>query len=446
MKEVKSTSRKSNKVPSGRLSRFAKVAGLAGGLAGGMLAQGARQIRAGESLKTSDLLLTPANAKRVADQLANMRGAAMKLGQILSMDTGDFLPPEWTQVLSRLRSDADPMPIKQLEAQLVDALGDEWQEHFYNFQFQPMAAASIGQVHHALGPAGRPVAIKIQYPGVATSIDSDVDNIASVLRMSGIIPDGFDLNSILGEVKEQLHEEADYRAEAAYLSEYKENLGDDDRFEVPDFYPELSSQSVLCMGFVEGHPIETLEEESQDERNRAMGVMVELMFAELFEWRMVQTDPNFANYLYRPDDGKIVLLDFGATRRFKASFVNQYKSLAKAAIGGNRSRLRSAAIKLGYLDEQQADDDIADMIMDVFMIGAEPLLENAPYDFGHSDLGVRMQEIGMLMQEKMAETDVSWHSPPVDAMYFHRKIAGMFMLATRLNAHVNVRAVINKYI
>lgn len=437
MAAKKKVARESKKVPTGRLSRFARVAGLAGGLAGGMLAQGARQVRAGEPLNRSDLLLTPANAKRVADQLANMRGAAMKLGQILSMDTGELLPPEWTDVLARLRSDADPMPSSQLESQLEDALGDEWPEHFYNFQYSPLAAASIGQVHHALGPGGKPVAIKIQYPGVADSIESDVDNVASVLRLSGIVPASFDLESILNEVKEQLREEADYETEAAYLCEYKDKLGDDPRFDIPEYFPDLSSRSVLCMSYVEGQAIESLANEPSEVRNSAMQALVDLLFMELFEWRMVQTDPNFANYLYRAEDQKIVLLDFGATRRFKASFVTPYRSLAKAGIAGNRDRLRTAALKLGYLTDE-VDDDVTEMILDIFMMGAEPMLEDAPYDFAQSDLPGRMQELGMQLQEHMLGSKADWHSPPVDAMYFHRKIAGMFMLASKLNAKANV--------
>lgn len=134
-------------VPTGRVSRFAKVAKMAGGVAGGMLAEGTRQLRAGKRPRARDMLLTPGNAKRVTDQLADMRGAAMKMGQILSMDTGDLLPKELTDILGRLRSDAKAMPIEQLEASMTQAYGADWEELFYNFEYAPLAAASIGHIH-----------------------------------------------------------------------------------------------------------------------------------------------------------------------------------------------------------------------------------------------------------------------------------------------------------
>ena len=133
-------------VPTGRVRRFAKVAKLAGGIAGGMLAEGSRQLRAGNRPRARDLLLTPGNAKRVADQLAEMRGAAMKMGQILSMDTGDLLPRELADILARLRSDARAMPNDQLEAAMTQAYGDDWESLFYNFEYAPLAAASIALV------------------------------------------------------------------------------------------------------------------------------------------------------------------------------------------------------------------------------------------------------------------------------------------------------------
>ncbi|MEP1594759.1 MAG: AarF/UbiB family protein, partial [Halieaceae bacterium] len=200
----------SRAVPTGRVSRFGRVAKLAGGVAGGMLAEGARQLRAGNRPKRRDLLLTPGNARRVADQLADMRGAAMKLGQILSMDTGDLLPRELADILARLRSDARIMPIEQLQQAMTDAYGDDWESLFYGFNFTPIAAASIGQVHRALSPDGRDIVLKVQYPGVSDSIDNDVDNISTVLRLSGLVPEGIDLGPLLSDAKLQLKDEADY--------------------------------------------------------------------------------------------------------------------------------------------------------------------------------------------------------------------------------------------
>ena len=162
-------------VPTGRMSRFARVAKLAGGVAGGMLAEGTRQWRAGNRPRRRDLIMTPANARRVTNQLAEMRGAAMKLGQILSMDTGDMLPRELADILARLRSDASAMPVEQLQQTMTDAYGEDWESLFYDFDFKPLAAASIGQVHKNTSPDGRSIVLKLQYPGVRESIDNDVD-------------------------------------------------------------------------------------------------------------------------------------------------------------------------------------------------------------------------------------------------------------------------------
>ncbi|MGL4184172.1 MAG: AarF/UbiB family protein, partial [Thiotrichaceae bacterium] len=134
----------STTVPTGRLARLARLGSLATGVAGNMLAEGARQIAQGQRPNVSNLLLTPANAKRVADELANLRGAAMKVGQLLSMDVGDFLPADLTEILSRLRADAKPMPLAQLAKVLDDNWGKGWEPKFIQFSFQPLAAASIG--------------------------------------------------------------------------------------------------------------------------------------------------------------------------------------------------------------------------------------------------------------------------------------------------------------
>ena len=213
-------------VPSGRLARMARLGSLATGVAGGMIAEGARQLAQGNRPKVSDLLLTPANAKRVADELAWLRGAAMKVGQLLSMDAGDMLPAELTEILSRLRSDAKPMPLSQLAKVLDENWGKGWNTRFQQFSFQPLAAASIGQVHSAHTKDGRHLALKIQYPGVRESISSDVDNVAALLRISGLIPKGIDYQPLLEEAKQQLHQEADYLQEAAYIRRYQGLLAD----------------------------------------------------------------------------------------------------------------------------------------------------------------------------------------------------------------------------
>ncbi len=428
-------------IPTGRLSRFTKVVKMAGGVAGGMLAEGGRQIRAGNRPRAREMLLTPANAKRVADQLADMRGAAMKMGQILSMDTGDLLPKELTDILARLRSDARGMPIEQLQQSMTEAYGDDWQSIFYGFDFTPIAAASIGQVHRTISPDGREIVLKIQYPGVAKSIDSDVDNIATVLRLSGLLPKNLDIQPLLDDAKVQLKDEADYLKEAEFLDAFGKVLANDERFVLPEVLNEHTRRNVLAMTYVAGGPIEDVADMPQEERDRVMSALIELMLRELFELKMVQTDPNFANYQYRKKSGEIVLLDFGATRHFKASFVNNYKKLLVAAVAGDKEKIAAAANRLGYSMGEE-DSDYRALVLELFMLALEPLCVDELYDFSQSDIPARMSYLA----ESVKEFDEFWQAPPTDAVYFHRKLGGMFLLASRLKARVNVYQLIKHLI
>ena len=377
----------------------------------------------------------------MADQLATMRGAAMKVGQILSMDTGDFLPRELADILARLRSDARYMPVTQLRRVMEAAYGEDWEALLYGFEMKPLAAASIGQVHRAVAPDGREIALKVQYPGVAASIDSDVDNIAALLRMSGLLPAELDIQPLLDDAKRQLKDEADYHKEAEFLQAFGDLLAADDRFLVPEVLPELTRKTVLAMTYVAGKPIETIVDLPQAERDRVMSALVELMFMELFELRMVQTDPNFANYQYRRKSGQVVLLDFGATRRFKAGFVNSYRKLLAAALAEDRSRVIAAAERIGYAMGDE-DSEYRELVLELFLLALEPLRHEGAYDFARSDMARRMSE---LAEEVSAYRDF-WRAPPTDAMYFHRKLGGMFLLASRLKARVEVNQLVRRWV
>lgn len=406
-----------------------------------MLAEGSRQLAAGKRPKARDMLLTPGNARRVAEQLATMRGAAMKVGQILSMDTGEFLPRELADVLARLRDDARYMPVEQLNAVMLEAYGPDWETMFYGFESKPLAAASIGQVHRTISPDGREIVLKVQYPGVAASIDSDVDNIASLLRLSGLLPDGLDIQPLLDDAKSQLNDEADYLKEAGFLEAFGGLLGDDKRFLLPEVLPELTHHNVLAMTYVSGSPIDSLIDLPQAERDRVMSALIELMLLEMFELKMVQTDPNFANYQYNSKTGEIVLLDFGATRRFKANFVSNYKKLARAAIAGDKTKLAAAAERLGF-SMGDADSEYRELVLEVLMLVLEPLCTDVAYDFARSSMA---RDLSALAEEVRGYRDI-WRAPPIDAVYFHRKVAGMYLLATRLKARVNVYQLVQRWL
>jgi len=407
---------------------------MASGVAGNMLLAGARELAQGKRPRLSDLLLTPTNVQRITQQLAQMRGAAMKVGQLISMDAGDLLPPELAAILARLRSDAHAMPQRQVQAVLSANWGAKWQQRFEPFDFMPIAAASIGQVHRARTLDGRDLAIKIQYPGVRKSISSDVDNVASLLRLSGLLPKTLDVAPLLQEAKRQLREEADYQAEGAHLQRFGELLADAPQFVVPALHADLTTRNVLTMSFVDGVPIESMTSAPQAERNRIVRLLVELLFRELFEFGLMQTDPNFANYRYNPQSRRLVLLDFGATRSFAPAFGQAYRRLMQAAVVDDRAAMRQAAMAIGYFDDRtQARHQAA--VLDMMQMALEPLRHDGDFDFGTTDMVQRLHQAGMALG---LDRDF-WHIPPVDTLFLHRKLGGLYLLAARLKARLNVR-------
>ena len=420
-------------VPGNRWARLARLGGLASGIAGGMLAEGARQFAQGKRPRMGDLLLTPANARRVADQLAQLRGAAMKVGQLLSMDAGDLLPPELGDILARLRSDAHPMPMSQLVTVLESQWGSGWERHFERFSFTPMAAASIGQVHAAHTRDGRHLAIKVQYPGVRQSIDSDVDNVVTLLRVSGLLPRSLDIAPLLQEAKQQLHGEADYLSEGVWLKSYAKLLHDTQEFTLPELHGDLSTASILAMSHVGGKPIESVLGLPQAERDRVATLLFTLLFREIFEFKLIQTDPNFANYRYDSTSRRLILLDFGATRSYAPEMVDAYRQLFSGGIAHDRAAMNMAAMAIGYF---QADirDQQRDTVLEIFSLACEPLRHQGTYDFGNSDLAARIHKAGMVLGRDRE----FWHTPPAAALFLHRKLGGLYLLAARLKARVDV--------
>ena len=250
-------------VPGGRLGRMLRLGGMTSGILTGMAASGVRQMAQGERPRLPDLLLTPATAHRVTRDLGRMRGAAMKLGQMLSMDAGVVLPPEMAAIMASLRDGAVHMPPKQLQGVLDAEWGAGWHKRFAHFDVRPFAAASIGQVHRARTRDGRDLAIKVQYPGVRASIDSDIDNVAALLRLPGLVPREMDLGPMLREAKLQLHQEADYVSEARNLAAFHDLLAGSDVFRLPELHDDLSTPQILAMSHVESQPIDALTDAPQ---------------------------------------------------------------------------------------------------------------------------------------------------------------------------------------
>lgn len=433
--------RRHRAIPSSRAARLGAFGRLAGGVASGMLGEGARRLARGERPRMRDLVLTPGNVGRLADRLSHLRGAAMKLGQMISMDAGDLLPPELAAILAQLRSQAHRMPPEQLRRVLDSEWGPDWRRRFARFNATPIAAASIGQVHRATLPDGRELAIKVQYPGVRESIDSDVDNVATLLRVSGVLPRELDLAPLLTEAKRQLHEEADYEREATQMTRFADWLDGHADYVVPRPLPELTTARVLAMDFIDGIPIEALADAPQEQRDAAMRDLMALVLREMFEFGAMQTDPNFANYRFQPDAGRLVLLDFGAARDVEPATAQGYRSLLSAGLSGDRDAVREAAQAAGFLGEAAVarHRPLVDRMIDIVVT---EMNRPGPFDFGDRGFVEVLREQGM----EMAADRSTWHIPPVETLFVQRKVSGTALLAARLEARVDVRELVRPYL
>lgn len=421
-------------VPSGRLSRLSGFGRLAGGIAGGMLAEGARRIASGERPRMGDMILTPANARRMADRLSHLRGAAMKLGQMISMDAGDLLPPELATILAQLRNQGQTMPPAQLDKLLVAEWGSQWRGKLAKFDANPIAAASIGQVHRAELADGRRLAIKVQYPGVRESIDADVDNVATLLRVSNLLPRELDLKPLLAEAKRQLADEADYAREADAMRRYAARLDGDPRYAVPLPVEALTTSRILAMDYMDGTPIENLATAPQLTRDTAMTALIELVLRELFDFGEMQTDPNFANYRWQADTGRVVLLDFGATRGVPPATADAYARLIAAGLAHDRETIRDVAVETGFLGAAavRAHRGAVDRIIAAI---DDAMARPGPFDFGDRAFVPVVREEA----KTLAADRATWHVPHVETLFVQRKISGTALLGARLKARVDVQ-------
>ena len=411
------------------------------GIAGNMAAHGLAQLGTGQRPNLRDLLLTPGNVTRIADQLAKMRGAAMKVGQLMSMDSGEVLPPELAQIMARLRDDAHFMPPAQLKQVLNAEWPKGWLQAFHSFDVHPIAAASIGQVHRAKLKDGRDLAIKVQYPGVAQSIDSDVANVGALIRMSGLIPKGFELGPYLDEARQHLHEDTDFEREGENLVAFRDVLQQDPRFTIPELIPEWSGREILAMTYVSGKPIETVAEAGPALRNQISHDLIDLTLKELFEFGLMQTDPNFANYLFDQDTGRIVLLDFGATRQIDPVVSDQYRRLMRAGLARDTDAIARIATEIGFVNAETAPRHQSTLIHMIQMV-FDAVLAAPTFDFTDMALSRRMQAEGMTL----AEDGFVPPPVPIDVLLLQRKFGGVFLLANRLRAQVDVAALLKRYL
>jgi len=294
-------------------------------------------------------------------------------------------------------------------------------------------------VHRAVAANGRELALKIQYPGVARSIASDVDNVAVLLRLFNLLPLGLDVGGMAAEAKRQLAQEADYEAEGRFLERYAKLVAGEPGLAVPRVHWDLTTQRIMAMDFMAGEPLEALASASQARRDAVGALLERLLFRELFEFRVMQTDPNFANYLWQPDTGRVVLLDFGATMRFPKEFVAKYARITRAVIAGDRDAVAQGAIDIGYAAAGDSPERI-DAVVDVVFLVCEPLRHRGRYDFPASDLPARVRDLGYDLAFRRGLV----RAPPPETIFLHRKLVGAFLLLARIRARVDARGLVTE--
>jgi predicted unusual protein kinase regulating ubiquinone biosynthesis (AarF/ABC1/UbiB family) len=406
-------------------------------MAAGGLAEKTKRLRERAEQELPHVLLTVDNARLLAERLARLRGAAMKVGQMLSMEGDSMLPKEFAKALEVLRSSAHTMPEDQVRQVLADQYGAGWADLFQTFELTPMASASIGQVHRAVARDGRQLVVKLQYPGVAESIDSDVDNLRSLLRLARLVPGDLDLDALSDEVKSELRKEVDYERELASLCAYRERLGSQAGFRLPAPHADLSRSRALALDLAPGVPLLDWAADAPRALRDDLGRrLLELLTRELFAMGLMQTDPNPANYLYHAAGDELVLLDFGATREVPPEVAELYRMAFRGIATRDSAALYEVLERLGIGGGNGAQE-ASDLLVRIALEASEVLGANG-YDFAASDLPDRLQSLG----RELSRFRTQLRPPPPAYLFFQRKLGGTFLLCRQLGARVDCRAVL----
>lgn len=374
-------------------------------------------------------------AKVLAENLSQLKGAAMKAGQLLSLDSSDFLPPEVIEILSKLQDSAEPVPFEKLRAVLREDLSQKELGEISDLQEKAFAAASIGQVHRARHK-GQDIVLKIQYPGVADSIDSDLRILKKVaqgfLSVSGR---QMALDALFDEMKVVLRNEADYEYERECMTKFGDLVKGHPDYVVPKPIPELCSKRILAMTYVEGESFSKWIQSnpSREQRDFVGRKILDLYCHEFFDWGIVQTDPNYANFKIQSNPTKIVLLDFGATLFYEGQFVDKYRSLLETFATFDRDSILRASLDFGLIDERENDETKANFA-EFLKSSVEPFFPHLqPFRFRDEDFAKRAQEVG-----REFTSSLKYSPPPEKIIFLHRKLGGIFNMLRKMDCELNL--------
>lgn len=400
-------------------------------------------------------------AELLTTELGLLKGSMMKAGQLLSTYGEHFLPPKVNVVLKRLQSDTPPVDWVVMERVVMESLSKEALDELV-IEPQATASASMGQVHRAvLRSTGTVVALKIQYPGVAKAIDSDLRALRSLLTMARLLPTHVDADPVFDEVRDMLHQELDFNQELLFTEEYRNHLAAVPAYVVPQPFPQYSCRQVLATEFIEGVPLDGAEVAAltQERRNHLASLLLDLLFREIFSWHLVQTDPHFGNYKVLLGDGspqgdRLVLLDFGALRRLDPQFVRPYRDLVTTSLNADKEGVLMAAKQLSLLKDDDSGElfdlafELARAIMRPFLDGKEvsddPCVANdGTYDWGASNLPDEVMHRGYEILRHHVDDK---RRPPRELVFLDRKVAGTFVAIAKLRAKIRGREILLPYL
>ncbi len=419
-------------IPTGRLQRFFRMGRLSGTVSSSYLGQRIRGVFQGEEARDRDLLRTHLrNASRMAETMGHLKGAVMKVGQMISLGDDELLPPEATEILKVLQSEAPFLPFDRIRERVEEELDGTLEELFAEFDEQPMAAASLGQVHRARTKDGAEVVVKVQYPDIDTTIHSDLANLKTMLSASGAFGRSFDLDPYFRELEEMLALELDYVQEAVNLEEMQRLFGAREDMQIPRYLPERSTERVLTMKLVEGVHVDAFVAAgpSDEARNRAGRALIDLIMEGFLRFRVLHADPQQGNFLFQPD-GRMAVLDHGCVKRFERPFVADYRRAIRAHMAHDREAVIEAYADVGYI-RKDAGPRTRKALWEIAEIYSRPITRDREYTFGSEPLA----EIGK--DTAMRHPACFNMRPPRAAVYLHRTLVGGYFTAVKLGARGN---------
>ncbi|MBV9417741.1 MAG: AarF/ABC1/UbiB kinase family protein [Solirubrobacterales bacterium] len=439
------------KLPTGRVARTARVGGLVTGQGvrwAGMRA--ANRMRTPERAAAAENERTAALVNELVEQLSRMRGAAMKVGQVISMVEFDGLAPEQQDELQRnlatLRDGIPPIPFPRLEKLLRKELGAPLGDVFSDFDERAFAAASIGQVHRARTVDGDEVVVKVQYPGVADAVETDLRNAMLLVPLVKRLAPGLDAKALAAEMRERIGEELDYELEAQNQRRIARLMRGHPFISVPRVHTELSSRRVLVSEYVEGERFEAVRRADEARRDRYAEIVFRFFFGLLYRDRIALGDPHPGNYLLRPD-GRVGFLDFGLLRDIDAGRVSAEAAIATAVRENDAQGLKADLVAGGYLPGERADAVDADFALRLMRQAIKWYAVPGQHRFSggdHEDRG-RDRERPDAEQRAAIKTQINQFTMPPDAILIRRMHGVVAIVLHTLRAGADWGAIAGEY-